>query len=412
MAKNPSAIRRKLLFWIVIVVAMIGLAVIAQVFFGWPVITVSVSPPTAAVFLNDRPLQPGQRLKPGLTYRVLIGAPGYISQKLTIKARRFQPIKRQVVLAPAPQPTIAATGVAKIYVSRWTELNILIDAAQKTFYRLKLLPTNQYEVTAVSGQVIPDLKEAPILSPDFLLAIFRKTDGTTGLFDFKSYDLTSQEYHDWGGDLGDVAWRVDGQRLVYVLAPPGGERSLVKIDRDRGNLERIFDLRPEGLRDPTLEWSSDQQVIAMVSQGQLYFLDPLTKVLTKVISEGVQSAKLSPTSRQVAYTHNGQLKLLSYQVVDRFSTNPEVQKNIGRIIIDQPIETGRSAQAADGVWSKDGQRFLAIADRHVWEIFALTGASRPVTSNEPGPISDLDLSNDGHHLYVVINNNLYDWYIQ
>lgn len=398
-----------------ILFGLVGLIIVisvAAVFFGRPKLTVTPSPSSAVVFVNDEPYQPKMALKPGQTFQIFVGAPGFISKTGRLTARWFQSITRKITLQPIPKPTPIASEVRSIFVNQKTDELIALGEAGRTFQTIQLLPNNNYQVTAISKNIVPALQEPPILSPDWQLAIFRQTDGSVGLFDFKLYDLTNQEFHDWGSAIGDVAWRSDGQRLIYVIAPPGGERTLIKTDRDRHNLERLFDLKPEGIVNPALQWSQDQSVVALVANGNLYFLDPQTKILTKVVVDGVSSANLSPTNRQVAYTQNGELMLLSYRPVDPFSKSELDQKNIGRVIIATPIRTRLTAEASQTAYSQDGNRLLAIAKNHVYEIFTKTGFSYQVTASEGGNVEAIAMSNDDHHLYVIIGGTLYDWYLQ
>lgn len=393
-------------------VGLIIAVVIATYFYGRPKLKITPSPQSAVVFVNDEPYQPNLALRPGQSYQILVGAPGFISKTGQLTARWFQSVARKITLQPIPKPTPIAYDVQSIFVNQKTGELVALGQAGRTFQQIQLLPENNYQVTAISKSIVPDLKEPPILSPDFQLAVFRRADDSVGLFDFKLYDLTNQEFHDWGSGIGDVVWRSDGQRLIYVLAPPGGERTLVKTDRDRSHLERLFDLKPEGIVAPSLQWSQDQSVVAMVAKGNLYFLDPQTKILTKVVAGGVTSANLSRSSNQVAYTQNGELMLLPYRLVNPFSKSDQDQKNIGRVIIDTPIRTRLSAEASQTAYTRDGQRLLAIAKNHVYEIFTRTAFSHQITVNEGGEVEAIAISNDGHHLYVIVGGTLYDWYIQ
>lgn len=171
----------------------------------------------------------------------------------------------------------------------------------------KLMNISAGEANELTPPSFGEVEEI-VWQPERNLAIIRKENGETGLYDFARYDLVHQEYHPWANDINSVTWRPDGERVIYVLKNKK-EDSLIKANKDNSEPERLLDLTTAGLNNPQLVWSPSEDRIILV-ENDVYKFNVITKELTKIINEqNVSSLLFSPDGERMLFQSGEELKM-------------------------------------------------------------------------------------------------------
>lgn len=336
-------------------------------------VVAKVEPANAVITVNGNPVKNGDKVGFGTKF-VEVNQAGYTPYQTAKKLGIFSTLALDIKLRQLPTAAKLADGD---YLRHDRTGNVFLRSGG----RLHLVSSVDKTIP-ITDERFGSLTEIAF-SPDGLLAWVRFADQSNGIYDFNRYDLANQEFHRWDDGGVAAAWlpsssagRPDRQRLVYLK-----DGSLFKTDPLRAGTERLIDLSKEGIARATLEWSFDERVLMIVSNGNLYFLEPQTKTLSKVASGGVTSAQLSPDATAVIFTQNGQLFSQKFSLVDPFSGNPQDVENIGKVLVEPATPLNLLVEASDGTFRNNDQLVFPMRDQGgpgLNIINLSTGSARPL----------------------------------
>ncbi len=338
----------------------------------------------------------GQAVSAGATrwlwpgrHRLVVKAPGKVPQ---IRDLRLKPAQLKtdlnLELKDLPQAVkLLDQSVESFDYQTSTDTVLAYLKQNRTIVRLRLNPQAPNDKTepppALEPATAPALPELTQIaySPDFNLAVLTKSDGEVGLYDFARYDLLNQEFRLWSKDIISPAWRPDGQQILYLYAPPGGERSLIATDRKHQQLDRLFDARQENLEKAQMSYAASGELALIVGSGNLYLFTFPTKVLTKLVSGGVEGGLLSPKGTRVIFSQDGQLKWIEFESEPNFPQGPDqTELAVGRIAAANPNGLGLNGQISQVAFLSEDLVLAAESDRLV-KIRLSDGKRRPFFAN-------------------------------
>jgi len=392
-----------------------------------PMVTIQSDTPDASITIDEVVYSKPTRVTPG-AHTVIVARDGYVPYTYAGDIGAFSSLNLSTTLRPlsTTQSIVSDNAFAASFGSDGKQL-YYFASDKNTLYKLSLTdnPQDTKKVYFTPEKISPDnlvKLNKVVFAPDFSVAIFKRVDGDTGLYDFKRYNLLNQEYTSWGKDIGDAVWNStsvqDDARVIYYYAPPTGERLLMKSNRKHDSVTNIMDLKEKaGITvsadspvAPQLSWSRDNQALLVVAQGKLLAMNVITQTITYIAQTGVTSAQFAPDSHHIIYTQNGQLVWQRFEVVNGLSGNEEDQKNVGRIKIAPPEPYDVSANALKGIFTADGKRFIVINDANaIVQIDLVKKMVSPFyLQNDPRlkAITSLGLSGDGRMLYGLTGTTI------
>ncbi|MBI2589864.1 PD40 domain-containing protein [Candidatus Berkelbacteria bacterium] len=296
-----------------LVLLLIG-GVIFFLFFWKATLSVSPTPAEAQVSVGDA-LGIGSlttKLSPGES-KVMVSLLGYLpyTQILELKTNEKRSLEIELRKLPIPQELIG-DRIQYLALDAERESLLYLNGGTKTIERLfleNLLEPRHDSITPARFGGITEF----VWSPNRQLAFFREGDALKQ-YDFHRYDLTNQTTKDWPTGIGSIDWRPDGEKVAYYYEPGGGEKSLIRANKDNGELERIFNFQSTDISNPTLFWSPDGKKIAILTQ-KLYIFDVFSKSLAELQTNGsVKEARWLPTSDRLLYQeNNGRLTVINLE---------------------------------------------------------------------------------------------------
>lgn len=315
-----------------IIGGLAGLSLIVFfVFFFRATLEVSATPVTASIKINDTVATGNltQKLNPG-SYNLTIEAPGFIELNQSLELGVGQTKSLSAQLRALPTVKTLTSDQAQFVVFDENRQSLLYLAPQKKqAYRLFLGSSEKPTIDAITPDNLPNVNDF-IWSPDRLLAFFKQGE-TTKQYDFKRYDLLTQEIRGWPAGVGSIDWRPDNQKVAYYFAPDSGERTIIRDNLTNTAPERIFNFADTKINDPEIAWSPDAQSISVLTD-QLLVLDVFTKELTPVQDkEVVKDARWLPNSNQLIYTNSASdLKLIN---LDGKTTDLNFNANLNQLAL-------------------------------------------------------------------------------
>lgn len=272
--------------------------------------TVRIDPiPTdATITVNGQPSVERVLQLPKGSYEIKVSAPGYRSQTFTVNVGYGSQITKRVELTALPKPAKLIDGPIASLRPAPDKKEIFFEKSD-ILYRWPL-PTDQPSIPVIPITPTVTDTESVDWSPDFALALVKKTTGETGLYDFNRYDLLHQEYRVLGSNIGSTAWSADGKNFLYEQL--GAERGLIRANRAGSGQTRVLDLQTFPMSDLTLQTGPGALVVASspstASATDIVVIDTHQKTVGAITDSGrAKSPVLSPNKNLVAYLDNGEL---------------------------------------------------------------------------------------------------------
>ena len=416
---KPNKWRLLIIGLIVTVLVLGGIGL----FFYQPTLKVKATPAQMSVYLDNEIVKPPVKVKPG-QHNIIIYAEGYVPYVIDQNIKPFTRLSFNITLRSLPIPKSMISddnAFAASFEKGGGEFYYLGNNGQ-TIYKITILSGKdesgglQLERQKITPDTLPSISKV-LFSPDFEVAVFKRADNDTGLYDFKKYDLLNQQYTSWGADIGNVVWNQKATFAIYYYAPPSGERTLIATNRSHSKIKRLVDLNKlagisVGANEeatPQFAWSPDGKILVFTAQGKLLALDISTLILTEVVSSGVTSVSYAPDSQHILYTQNGKLVWQEILPYISLTENPQDQANAGKIKAGEPIAIDVIADATRGVFTadnehiiiiaQDGLKSIALSDQFV-KPFYVQGVEKLQTA------TDLGLAKDGKTLFALVGNEL------
>lgn len=392
------------------------MAVIAALIYK-PTVQIATTTPEATIYVDDMVYSAPIKVTPG-KHTIAIRAAGFVPYSYTNPIKAFSTLNLSIALRlmPTTQTMVNDQAFAADFTTDGKTFYYLGNSG-KTLFKLTLVPdvTDTSKLSFATTRISPDnlpLLKKVVFAPDFSVAIFKQQDGDTGLYDFKQYNLLNQEYTSWGQNIGNVAWDPSGNRVMYYLANPTGERLLMMSDRTHKNVTMVKDLKTEAgitasVNDndaPQLSWSQDGKAVLVVVQGKLLLLNIATNTLTVVPVSGVSAGQFAPDSHHLLYTQNNKLVWQQFELVNALSGQAQDQIDVGKIRVGPAQSIDLTASAVQGIFTRNTQNphFIIITKDGIKDIDLNQNFVKPFyLKDDPrlANISALGLSGDGHLLY-------------
>jgi len=280
--------------------------------------------------------------------------------------------------------------------------NNLYYASGKTIYKATLTEDekNPLQILPITSEI--EGLQSVLFSPNFQLAIFRKQNNESGIFDFKRYDLLHQEYTSMGKDIGNVVWQTDGEKIFYFYAPADGERSLIRASKNNSDVERIYDCRETGLQNPILKISSDGTKILFLEKD-IYLFDIYKRTLDKLSDSGkIVDAVFSPNMDKILYATDSKDPLSPYQAqISIMDIQGKNNKNLDlRTNLDKTV------------WLADNLNIIADSKEGLAKVNTDSLAKIAFVYQNNFKAENLILSKDEKVLYFLSEGNFYSIVLQ
>ncbi len=405
---------------IVALSTLIGLIIIATIiafFFYQPAIRLSNTLDGTILTVDGQKLTTkNQNLTLG-KHNIVISKPGYIPRILNVDLKPFNRVKITTPLRPIPsaKSLVSESAFAADFTDNGSNFFYLGNNG-KTLYKVAVANNKgqaSIQKTAITPDVLPAISKV-LFAPDFSVAVFKKTDGGTGIYDFKRYDLLNQTYTDWGKDIAGITWSPDSSQIAYYYAPANGERSIITSNKDHSQILRVFDMRTVGIDDlpnsnlaPKLYWSPDGKNIGIVADNQLLMLNVATKTMTSIAKSGISDLQFSPDSSHILYTQNNKLVWQQIETVDALK-NPKDSPYVGQIKVGEAKRININAQASKSVFTNDLTKLIVLSNKGIQEVNLVNNLKiHPfyLKDNVSG-VTDLGLSSDNSVLYALDGDKL------
>lgn len=352
-------------------------------------------------------------------HNIVLSKAGYIPHILNVDLKPFSRIDINTPLRaiPTAKSLVSESAFAADFSSDGKTFFYLGNGG-KTLYKTSVTTDSKgQQITqrvAVTPDVLPAINKV-LFAPDFSVALFKKTDSDTGIYDFKRYDLLNQTYTSWGKDIGGVAWSPDSSLLAYYYAPANGERSIITSNKDHTKITRLFDMRTVGVDNtsqdpsgPKLYWSPDSKNIAIVTNGQLYILNVATRILTPIAKDDITDLQFSPDSSHILYTQGNHLEWQEVQTVDALKDKAD-SNHVGQIKVGPAKKISIDAEASKSVFTTDERQIIILTRENGIKQIDLTNNLKVnpfYLKDDTSQITDLGLSADNSVLYALDKEKL------
>lgn len=290
------------------------LLILALAFAGWifwryfylASVTIDPIPSGATVTVNGRAMADRTLHLAAGSYKIIVTAPGYRDQELSINAGVGSQITKRVTLVALPSPKKLITAPINSLVVSQDKTLVYYESAG-TLYRVKLTSPTPAEA------ITPQLKDVRIVewAPDLSLALIHKTSGEVTLYDFARYDLLHQEERSLGNTFGATAWATDSSAFFYDSKLPTGQRLMVKANRAGKNQTNLGDLSS---LPTTLNFLAGPNNLIIMSQadlkgpGDIILFDTYQRLIIPITdSAHAYGPVLSPSKQKITYLDNGEL---------------------------------------------------------------------------------------------------------
>ncbi|MBI4029616.1 hypothetical protein HY373_00340 [Candidatus Berkelbacteria bacterium] len=220
---------------------------------------------------------------------------------------------KQTVVKPLalPKPTVVSSAkISNLILSPDKTSLVYLGNSGKTIYRR----AKDKEVSLTADRLSSINKI--IYSPSLETALFLKKDGLY-FFDFKRYDLVSQEEKLVSKNVSGAVFSLDGQGFYYAFEDDKtGQMSLIWEKPKEKKKEIVLDLRPISLEKPLLALSPDGQKIALIGKSNtlekndLYLFEVETKATVRITTGGNNTeARFTPEGK-ILFVNKGELFLI------------------------------------------------------------------------------------------------------
>ena len=364
-------------------------------------LNIAPQPADAKISINGYPYSSGRiKLIPG-QYQIKIEKEGFVPLERKLKLKRGDNLSIIISLKQVPQATLLSDKKIS---------QLAADTERKNFYYLsdKIIfkatltgdEKNPLQILPITSEI--EGLQSVLFSPNFQLAIFRKQNNESGIFDFKRYDLLHQEYTSMGKDIGDVIWQTDGEKIFYFYAPADGERSLIRASKNNSDIERVYDFRETGWQNPILKISSDGTKILFLEKD-IYLFDIYKRTLDKLSDSGqILDAVFSPNMDKILYATASKDPLSPYQAqISIMDIQGKNNKNLDlRTNLDKTV------------WLVDNLNIIADSKEGLFKVNTDSLAKIAFVYQNNFKAENLILSSDEKVLYFLSEGGFYSIVLQ
>lgn len=376
-----------ILFLIILAIAFAGF--IYWRFFFMSSLNIDPVPSNATITINgqttpDRSIQLGKG-----DYAVTVSAPGYRSQNFTVSLGYGNQVNKRIELEQLPKPKQVLKGPIDSLQPTQNKQEIFFER-DGVFYRYPLMSDRPIPAVPITP-ALTDIEQVT-WSPDFALALLRKTNGETGLYDFNRYDLLHQEYRSLGSTLRSTVWLADGSGFYY-LEESEGTRSLMRANRAGTSPTRIMNLTNFPIPNVELQLGPGTLLVASspttTEKTDIVLLDTHQQTVGAITESGRATGPvLSPNKSLVAYLDSGEL--VTSEITGKNKRNYNLRPKSGSyFFIDEVNVAVFTPNMVTVVNTHNGSR-------QNYEIYAPSDA-----------VSNLFTDPSGKILYYTYDGNLY-----
>lgn len=300
---------KRLYLILLITMAVFGLAgFVFWRYFYLGTLQLDVTPKDALVTINGKATPDRTVHLPKGTYTIEVSSPGYRTESFSLQTGYGSQTTKKVALISLPKPAKTIDGPVRFLTATGDRKALFFEHSGVLY---------QYDLTAPAGTpglpITPQLKDLAMVSwsPDFKLALLKKTDGEVGLYDFNRYDLLHQEYRPYGKDFKQVVWSPDNDGF-YAEFFNSSEHSIIKANTTNTNQTRLAGLGLLPLQNFTMTASSPTDLLLsgtdMLTPADIFRFDAYQKIFTPLTDTGnAYGPVVSPSKTKIAYLDNGEL---------------------------------------------------------------------------------------------------------
>lgn len=386
---------KKLYLGIIFIFAAIAIAgFVFWRYFLQATIILDPVPSEATITVNGRPTEKRTLSVPAGEYTVRVSADGFSEKTALLKVGVGGRVIKRFELEILPRPTQVLRGpISNLQTSNLQvstkNLEIFFESGG-VLYSLPLVG----EQAAAAVPITPKLTDLEKISwsPDHQLAVIKKTNGESGLYDFKRYDLQSQEYRKLGDSIKTIAWSNDGNNL-FRLEENGGQRLLVRTNRAGAQAVNLADVSALPLRHPNLLTAAGSYLIAFNNPtdgvANLFALDTYQRGVAPITDSGRAAAPvISPDKTHLAYLDNGEL--------------------VSSTILGQEKRNHVLRPASGAYAFADNSTLVVLSPNTVTLIKLGSGEKQTFQVFAPSDeVNNLFAGNDGKTIYYIYQSSLY-----
>jgi len=311
----------KKILYILLGLLVVGIAVFF-IFFYKATININVNPNSAQIELagNNQMGSLNTKLVPG-NYYLRITMPGYVTYEKNLTLGINQKINLNIDLKNQPDAQKVTDFPGKYSTLTEDKSSLLyIASSNNTGYIINNINSNKTAPSAITPAVFGGINNL-YWAPSKLLAILANDNGEKTLYDFGRYDLLNQEEKKLGTGIGDLSFTKDGNKIIYFNAPGTGEKSLVRANKDNGDIERLIDLRNYNINNPKLRLSTDEKYVMLITD-QIFLIDMYLKTVTQLTQfSSISDATFTPDSQAIIYERDNSLTKINFAGNEERSLN-------------------------------------------------------------------------------------------
>lgn len=378
--------------YLTLILVLIALGLAGFVFWRYfylATIRLDTIPTEARISVNGQPQVEKNLQLPRGSYTIQVSAPGYRSQSFEVQVGLGSQVNKRVELVALPRPVKLLDGPIQ---------HLTPTPDRQTFFFEQSQTLHLYRPGEANSPAIPITPPLPNIetidwSPDFSLAVLKKTNGETGIYDFNRYDLLHQEYRPLNQPLAATAWDAQGNVLYGIQTDAAGQRTIVRLNRAGAGQTNLYDLH----QLPAIEWQ-----LVSGPANNLVLSSPSAKVAAPLVlfdtfqrlaiplteSDRVSDPVLSPDKTHIAYLDNGELVISEISGKNKRNT---------------------ALRPAAGAYSfADPSTLVVLTANQVAIITVTDGTQEKVEVFAPDPqIRQAIASPDKKTLYYTYQGNLY-----
>jgi len=281
----------------------------------------TIQPSEARLYLDNNPITIGvdgkfKKFVPSGTHTFKLEAENYISYSKTVYLPKAGGYKLEITLQKKPNAIVLLDGdkaVTNIDLIKYdnTSNSLYYFAESKTkLYQTKLESDGNGTIVAKQNHLVATglsgINET-IWSPKVDSILFKKNDGYY-FFDLQKINLVDQKETKFGDNIGDLAWSPDDSKIAYYYTG-NGEQSLIFADKRNQNVERVLNLRENGINNPYLSWSPNSEWLIIIPRNsdlatnKIYLFNAYTRQLSVINNSGNNiEAKFSEDGGKILYS--------------------------------------------------------------------------------------------------------------
>lgn len=297
------------LTFILVILAVSAAGFVYWRYFFLATVAIDPLPGEATISVNGKPSVDRTLKLPRGSYEISVDAPGYRSHRFNVNVSYGSTVNKRVVLEALPRPSQVISGPISSLQPSTDKKEVFFEQGG-AMYRFPI----SADLPPVAIPITPSIAEITAIdwSPDFTLALIRKENGETGLYDFNRYDLLHQEYRPLGKTIGDTAWKQDGSGFFYENI--GDNRALVLANKAGANSNIIASLIGFPMDSLKLQLAQNNMLVVSGSANDsgkptdIVIVDTYQKTINAITESGrALYPILSPSKDMIAYLDSGEL---------------------------------------------------------------------------------------------------------